>query len=66
MLCCFAQDDQSTPNNINYTEPYFDKSSDKQPPPRYPGTEYSEMSPEKRPPSAGGGGQGEGGFELWC
>ena len=47
------------------TDPYFDKSSDK-PPPGYTGTEYSEMSPEKHPPSAGGGGQGERGFELWC
>ena len=62
----FLQDDQQKP--LNYGDLSFDKSGT--PPPRYgSSTEYSEMSPEKRPPPAGGqggGGQGEGGFELWC
>ena len=64
--CYFLQEDQQKP--LNYADLSFDESG--KPPPRYgSGTEYSEMSSEKRPPPAGGqggGGQGEGGFELWC
>ncbi|KAL9964710.1 hypothetical protein ACROYT_G028387 [Oculina patagonica] len=60
------QDDQSKPP-LNYADLSFNNSSAPgRQPPRYTGTEYSEMSPEKRPPPAGGQ-QGEGGgFELWC
>lgn len=61
----FLQDDQS--NKPKYADLSFDQSS--KPPPRYgTDTEYSDVSPSKRPPppAGGGGGQGEGGFELWC